>query len=161
MQCCLCGDRDALHQEERQSGDHGELEEWQFCPVCFMELQRQLKDHDPYIAKRYETFIKFIVGGYRVQREFRGNQASGLQPEKKIDINNSMSIESGNYETITDEHTGRTSQEIQEILLRDREGNDGNCPEADRRLLGEGGTETEKITRAETDPAAGATATGP
>jgi hypothetical protein len=51
-----------------------------------MELQRQMKDHDPYIAQRYVTFVKFIVGGYRIERVFNGNQASKITPEKKLDI---------------------------------------------------------------------------
>jgi hypothetical protein len=75
-----------MHAEERRSGSNGELETWHFCPMCFMELQRQMKDHDPYIAQRYVTFVKFIVGGYRIERVFNGNQASKITPEKKLDI---------------------------------------------------------------------------
>lgn len=83
MQCCLCGNRDAIHQEERRSGSNGEPETWHYCPTCFIELQRQLTDRDPVIAERYKFFLMFLHGGYRMQREFRGNQASGIQPSLK------------------------------------------------------------------------------
>jgi hypothetical protein len=62
-----------------------------------------------------------------------------------------MSIES-QHETFTNEHSRRTSQEIQALLLRGRKADDRSGPEAYRGFLDEGRREGEKIT-AETEPA--------
>ena len=148
MPCCLCSNPEAPYQEQRRSGNAGELEPWHFCRECWNELQRQRADTDLEICQRYELFVKYVLGGYNVEAMFIGVRASRIalpnQGEKNvIDSDNSMSIESF-HETITDEHSGRPSQEIQEVLPRSRQANDGHCFEADRGLLDEGRGQAEE-----------------
>jgi hypothetical protein len=82
MSCCLCSAPDSPHAEQRRSGDNGDLEEWHFCAGCWQEMKAQRADTDREICARYIVFIQFVIGGYRMQRAFNGNQASQIMPGK-------------------------------------------------------------------------------
>ena len=74
MKCSLCEtQQDLFHQEKRQCGREGKIQNYYYCPQCWTMLQNQRQDQNPEIAARYRIFLKYITENST--RRINGNRA--------------------------------------------------------------------------------------
>jgi hypothetical protein len=79
MPCCFCS-QPAIHIGECGSGKDGDPQTWPFCSEYWRELTRQRADRDPFVLIKFLVLLQYLHGGYRMQRDFQGNQASMVLP---------------------------------------------------------------------------------
>ncbi len=81
--CAVCGSHEGIsHFEDRRPNPDGPEQTFAFCESCWLELQRQRITTDPEICRRYMILCQYIIGGYRLQRNFNGNQTSRILPKE-------------------------------------------------------------------------------
>lgn len=154
--CALCDSRHGpFILEHRPTGKNFTLQTWSFCRQCWVSLKAERQNQDPELCCRWLVFSKWLAGAYPGLE-----LPADPEEEKMIDSDDYMII-SSTHEEITNEHFGRTSQEAQTILCRNRPADDGVCFETYRGALDEDREETEITTRMEAGPVTAPTATGP
>ena len=79
--CCLCGSTEGpLIMQERPSGKNFKLQPWGFCRSCWDAVHAN--GHEPeLIQAKYLQFLKFLLGGYHLERRFNGNRAAKVVPK--------------------------------------------------------------------------------